>query len=82
MTPIILATISKFKNDGTGKFNDITDSISTDPLIEANAKSYSEHWQLIDVNNDGHLDIAGSISKTSEPLIYLNDGLARFQHSN
>ena len=71
--------IQILKNDGTGKFNDITDSISTDPLIEANAKGYSEHWQLIDVNNDGHLDVAGSISKTSEPLIYLNDGRARFQ---
>ena len=71
--------IQFLENDGTGMFTDITDKISGNPYLEAYEKSYVEHWQLIDVNNDGHMDIAGSMVKTSEPLIYLNDGKARFE---
>ena len=71
--------IQVLQNDGEGNFTDITDKISGSPYLDAYAKSYVEHWQLIDVNNDGHMDIAGSIVATSEPLIFLNDGKARFE---
>ena len=38
---------------------------------------------MIDINNDGHIDLAGSRSPdalyNSEPIIYFNDGAGRFE---
>ncbi len=67
------------QNDGLGNFIDITDSISNDAYKDAyNGRlTWIDPWQIIDINNDGHLDIVGA--RTSEtPLLYINDGLARF----
>ena len=66
-------------NDGTGQFTDITNKITEDPYLDAyNGRlTWVEPWQIIDVNNDGHLDIAGSRSSNT-PLLYINDGSARF----
>ena len=66
-------------NDGTGQFTDITNKITGDPYLDAyNGRlTWVEPWQIIDVNNDGHLDIAGSRSSKT-PLLYINDGSARF----
>ena len=51
-------------------------------------KGWVPHWQLIDFNNDGHMDIAGVTSDNENllgmrlasgiPLIYFNDGSGRF----
>ena len=66
-------------NDGTGQFTDITNKITGDPYLDAyNGRlTWVEPWQIIDVNNDGHLDIAGSRSSNTA-LLYINDGSARF----
>ena len=67
------------ENDGTGQFTDITNKITGNPYLDAyNGRlTWVEPWQIIDVNNDGHLDIAGSRSANT-PLLYINDGSARF----
>ena len=67
------------QNDGLGNFKDITDSISNDAFKDAyNGRlTWVEPWQIIDINNDGHLDIVGARSSYT-PLLYINDGLARF----
>ena len=71
--------IQILSNNGKGIFTDVTTNIFGNSLIDAYSESYVEHWQLIDINNDGHIDIAGSRPKTSEPLIYLNDGKGVFE---
>ena len=67
------------QNDGTGQFIDITNQITDDPFLDAyNGRlTWVEPWQIIDVNDDGHFDIAGSRSSGTS-LIYINDGAARF----
>jgi len=67
------------QNDGLGNFKDITDSISNDAYKDAyNGRlTWVDPWQIIDINNDGHLDIVGARSSKT-PLIYINDGLSRF----
>ena len=71
--------IQILSNNGKGIFTDVTTNIFGNSLIDAYSESYVEHWQLIDINNDGHIDIAGSRPKTSEPLVYLNDGKGVFE---
>ena len=68
-------------NDGNGNYIDTTDSIS--PLAYQDAYmsrlEWSEPWQLIDVNNDNHMDIAGSrASNEKTPTLYINDGNGSF----
>ena len=65
------------QNDGTGQFIDITNQITDDPFLDAYNGSWVEPWQIIDVNDDGHFDIAGSRSSGTS-LIYINDGAADF----
>jgi len=67
------------QNDGLGNFKDITDSISNDAYKDAyNGRlTWIDPWQIIDINNDGHLDIVGARSSET-PLLYINDGLSRF----
>ena len=42
-----------------------------------------EPWQLIDMNDDGHIDIAGSRTAdenyNNAPIVYFNDGKGRFE---
>ena len=49
-------------NDGNGDYTDVTDLIPDNAYIDANLGKlgWTEPWQLIDINNDGHMDIAGS----------------------
>ena len=67
------------QNDGLGNFKDITDSVSNDAFKDAyNGRlTWIDPWQIIDINNDGHLDIVGARSSET-PLLYINDGLSRF----
>ena len=69
-------------NDGNGNYIDTTDSIS--PLAYQDAYmsrlEWSEPWQLIDVNNDNHMDIAGSRASNEKTLtLYINDGNGYFE---
>ena len=68
-------------NDGQGNFTDVTNLIPSNSLQDAYGSrlEWSERWQLIDMNNDGHMDIAGSRSTETVPLMYLNDGEGRFE---
>jgi hypothetical protein len=40
---------------------------------------WSEPWQLIDLNNDNHMDIAGTRATNDIPIFYLNDGKGVFE---
>ena len=73
-------------NDGEGNFTDVTNLIPENADQDAyNSRlTWVEAWQMIDVNFDGHIDIAGSRSDiganyTVDPVIYFNDGLGRFE---
>ena len=70
-------------NDGLGNFSDVTDLIPADAYKYAylTRLNWHEPWQLIDMNNDNHIDIAGGIAKDNigSPLIYFNDGKGRFE---
>jgi len=68
-------------NDGQGNFTDVTNFIPSNSLQDAYGPrlEWREPWQLIDMNNDGHMDIAGSRSIGTTPLMYLNDGEGRFE---
>ena len=67
-------------NDGKGSFTDNTDSIPSNSTKDAFSSrlEWNEPWQLIDLNDDGHMDIAGA-SRTFHPLIYFNDGRGNFE---
>ena len=75
-------------NDGQGNFSDTTSTIVGNPTKDSYKEGWVPHWQLIDFNNDGHMDIAGVTSDdenllgmrlaTGIPLIYFNDGSGRF----
>ena len=76
-------------NDGTGNFTDNTDLANSKTLEDAylDRLLWSEPWQLIDINNDGHMDIAGAAAKwvgsaNKKPIIYINDGKGNFEISN
>ena len=68
-------------NDGLGNYSDVTDLIPADAYKYAylTRLNWHEPWQLIDMNNDNHIDIAGGIAKNGSPLIYFNDGKGRFE---
>ena len=67
-------------NDGTGNFADNTNSIPLNSTRDAYSTrlKWVEPWQLIDINNDNHMDIAGS-SINAQPLVYYNDGKGNFE---
>ena len=76
-------------NDGTGNYTDNTDLTNSKTLEDAylDRLLWSEPWQLIDINNDGHMDIAGAAAKwvgsaNKKPIIYINDGKGNFEISN
>ena len=73
-------------NDGEGNFTDVTNLIPENADQDAYQPrlTWVEPWQMIDVNFDGHMDIAGSRSDvngnfTVDPVVYFNDGLGRFE---
>ena len=75
-------------NDGQGNFSDTTSTILGNATKDSYKEGWVPHWQLIDFNNDGHMDIAGVTSDNENllgmrlasgiPLIYFNDGSGRF----
>ena len=68
-------------NDGKGNFTDITAAAIDKPFQDAYGArlEWSDHWQVMDVNGDGALDIVGHRTVGSNvPLIYANDGTGRF----
>ena len=76
--------IQILSNDGNGNYTDTTNLILKDAYKDADTGKldWVEPWQLIDMNNDGHIDIAGSRTADSNynyaPIIYFNDGEGRF----
>ena len=68
-------------NDGEGNYTDVTNLIPENARQDASG-GWVEPWQLIDMNNDNHMDIAGSrLGKVYnvDPIIYFNDGEGRFE---
>ena len=73
-------------NDGQGNYTDVTNLIPGNAFQDAYQPklTWVEPWQMIDVNFDGHIDIAGSRSDvngnyTVDPVVYFNDGSGRFE---
>ena len=68
-------------NDGEGNFTDNTDKIIGGAYEDAymSRLQWSEPWQLIDLNNDNHMDIAGTRATNNVPIFYLNDGKGVFE---
>jgi len=72
-------------NDGNGNFTDVTNFIPANATQDAyqGRLTWVEPWQMIDINNDGHIDLAGSRSPDAlnnyEPIVYFNDGAGRFE---
>ena len=66
-------------NDGEGNLSDVTNLIPENSLQDAygTRQTWVKSFQLIDMNNDNHIDIAGS-RYSDEPIFYLNDGLGKF----
>jgi len=68
-------------NDGEGNLTDNTDKIIGGAYEDAymSRLQWSEPWQLIDLNNDNHMDIAGTRAINNIPIFYLNDGKGVFE---
>jgi hypothetical protein len=68
-------------NDGEGNLTDNTDKIIGGAYEDAymSRLQWSEPWQLIDLNNDNHMDIAGTRATNNTPIFYLNDGKGVFE---
>ena len=71
-------------NDGQGSYTDVTNLIPENAFQDANGSKlgWVEPWQLIDMNDDNHMDIAGSRVGSGynvDAIIYLNDGEGRFE---
>ena len=68
-------------NEGGGQFTDVTASHVDRPFLDAEGArlEWTDFWQVIDVNNDGAMDIVGHRSIGGQaPVIYVNDGTGRF----
>ena len=72
-------------NDGAGNYTDVTNFIPNnfDQDAYQGRLTWVEPWQMIDINDDGHIDLAGSRSPDAiynfEPIVYFNDGAGRFE---
>ena len=68
-------------NDGKGNLTDTTDTIPSRSIEDAYLErlQWSEPWQMLDINNDNHIDIIGTRATNKNPIIYINDGSARFK---
>jgi len=75
--------IQILRNDGNGNYEDITNFIPENATQDAylSRLQWNEAWQLIDMNDDNHIDVAGGRAAdwTGSPLIYFNDGSGRFE---
>jgi len=69
-------------NDGTGHFSDQTNARIGDPGDSPHTYGgridWTDMWQLMDLNNDGALDIIGTPKHDAEAQYYLNDGAGHF----
>ena len=61
-----------YKHDGNGRFRDISQSAGLDVLDNTQAALF------VDLRNSGHQDLV--LMRTSEPMLFLNDGKGRFTH--
>ena len=72
-------------NDGLGNFTDVTSEKLIDPDKYADTYGGRLEWtdmfSVLDVDNDGDLDIAGRYVGWTEPtpIIFLNDGFGTFE---
>ena len=72
-------------NDGLGNFTDVTSEKLIDPDKYADTYGGRLEWtdmfSVLDVDNDGDLDIAGRYVGWTEPtpIIFLNDGFGAFE---
>ena len=68
-------------NDGTGTFSDVTTRIPGHEDFNAydGKLSFALYGQLIDINDDGHMDLASYRTSSNNPLLYLNDGKGQFE---
>lgn len=72
-------------NDGLGNFTDVTSEKLIDPEQYADTYGGRLEWtdmfSVLDVDNDGDLDIAGRYVGWTEPtpIIFLNDGFGAFE---
>ena len=72
-------------NDGAGNYTDVTNLIPSNFDQDAYQPrlTWVEPWQMIDINDDGHIDLAGSRSPDAllnyAPIVYFNDGAGRFE---
>ena len=73
--------IQILRNDGAGNYEDITNFIPENATQDAylSRLQWNEAWQLIDMNDDNHIDVAGGRAVEGSPLIYFNDGDGRFE---
>ena len=73
--------IQILRNDGAGNYEDITNFIPENATQDAylSRLQWNEAWQLIDMNDDNHIDVAGGRAAEGSPLIYFNDGNGRFE---
>ena len=73
--------IQILRNDGAGNYEDITNFIPENATQDAylSRLQWNEAWQLIDMNDDNHIDVAGGRAVEGSPLIYFNDGNGRFE---
>ena len=73
--------IQILRNDGSGNYEDITNFIPENATQDAylSRLQWNEAWQLIDMNDDNHIDVAGGRAAEGSPLIYFNDGNGRFE---
>jgi hypothetical protein len=69
-------------NDGKGQFSDQTNTRignpDDSPYTYGGRIDWTDFWQLIDLNNDGALDIIGTPKYGSDAMLYLNDGTGNF----
>jgi tetratricopeptide (TPR) repeat protein len=61
-----------YKNDGYGRFRDISQDAGLDVLDNTQAALF------VDLRNSGHQDLV--LVRTSRPMLFLNDGKGRFTH--
>ena len=68
-------------NDGNGNFSDMTNLIPKYNELNAygERQTHALYGQLIDINNDGHIDLATYRTSNQNPLLYLNDGKGQFE---
>ena len=74
--------IQLLQNDGLGNFTDVTSTRIDKPAQDAMGMrlQWTDHWQLLDVNGDGAIDIVGQrTGDSSAPVVYLNDGNGNFK---